>query len=345
MGFTYTANLNLGKPDYDEVGINWWSVINTNFDKIDNFDIMGLAVTDGNFIVGDGTNWVAESGDTARTSLGLGTADSPSFAGLIVDTTTLVVDSANNRVGVQIALPQKPLHVNDSIAISGTAPGVWLNETDGTKDLFLALDDGGVFYFQRRTQTFGVFEASPYVFHLSAPNKTFYGDASGNVGLCAGATFGWAAGMVVLGNAVTNPTVALTNAAGFYVSAGEMYAYDAAGNSTLLSPHDEGVLNALPLDVEFPFIYKSSNAYLGKEVVVDWGSLIKAVETLAGKTFMTVKDIPKRDWDTDQEALVLERKKEIEEAELKKEPAPEPYTKKEIPVWIKSRLAKKVIEK
>lgn len=37
-------------------------------------DIAGLAVTDGNIIVGDGTNWVAESGATARTSLGLGTA-------------------------------------------------------------------------------------------------------------------------------------------------------------------------------------------------------------------------------------------------------------------------------
>ena len=36
-------------------------------------DISGLAVTDGNFIVGDGVNWVAESGSTARTSLGLGT--------------------------------------------------------------------------------------------------------------------------------------------------------------------------------------------------------------------------------------------------------------------------------
>lgn len=33
-------------------------------------DISGLAVTDGNIIVGDGTNWVAESGATARASLG-----------------------------------------------------------------------------------------------------------------------------------------------------------------------------------------------------------------------------------------------------------------------------------
>lgn len=46
-------------------------------------DIAGLAVTDGNFIVGDGVNWVAESGATVRTSLGLGsiaTQDSSSVS-------------------------------------------------------------------------------------------------------------------------------------------------------------------------------------------------------------------------------------------------------------------------
>lgn len=47
-------------------------------------DIAGLAVTDGNFIVGDGANWVAESGATARTSIGLGTAATPTFAGLTI---------------------------------------------------------------------------------------------------------------------------------------------------------------------------------------------------------------------------------------------------------------------
>jgi len=47
-------------------------------------DIAALGVTDGNFIVGNGSNWVAESGNTARTSLGLGTGDSPTLAGLTV---------------------------------------------------------------------------------------------------------------------------------------------------------------------------------------------------------------------------------------------------------------------
>ena len=37
-------------------------------------DVAGLAVTNGNFIVGDGSNFVAENGAPARTSLGLGTS-------------------------------------------------------------------------------------------------------------------------------------------------------------------------------------------------------------------------------------------------------------------------------
>jgi len=47
-------------------------------------DIAGLTPTDNNFIVGNGTNFVAESGDTARTSLGVGSGDSPQFTAVNV---------------------------------------------------------------------------------------------------------------------------------------------------------------------------------------------------------------------------------------------------------------------
>jgi len=47
-------------------------------------DISALTPTDGYFIVGDGTNWVTESENTARTSLGLGTGDSPTFTDLVL---------------------------------------------------------------------------------------------------------------------------------------------------------------------------------------------------------------------------------------------------------------------
>jgi hypothetical protein len=41
--------------------------------------IAGLATTDGNIIVGNGSTWVAESGATARTSLGVGTGNDVQF--------------------------------------------------------------------------------------------------------------------------------------------------------------------------------------------------------------------------------------------------------------------------
>ena len=48
-------------------------------------DVAGLAVTNGNFIVGNGSNFVAESGSTARDSLGLGTASNVEFEDTRVD--------------------------------------------------------------------------------------------------------------------------------------------------------------------------------------------------------------------------------------------------------------------
>jgi hypothetical protein len=51
--------------------------------KLDN--VSNAAVTDGNFLVGDGTDFVAESGATARTSLGLGTASDVEFNDAEVD--------------------------------------------------------------------------------------------------------------------------------------------------------------------------------------------------------------------------------------------------------------------
>lgn len=53
--------------------------------------ISALAKTDGNIIVGDGSTWVAESGATARTSLGLGTGNAVEFAA--IKGTTLRIES------------------------------------------------------------------------------------------------------------------------------------------------------------------------------------------------------------------------------------------------------------
>lgn len=67
----------------------------------DAYDIIGmspvdaLAKTDGGFIVGDGTNFVIESGATARTSLGLGDTATKNEAALAINTDQLTTDYAN----------------------------------------------------------------------------------------------------------------------------------------------------------------------------------------------------------------------------------------------------------
>ena len=65
--------------------------------------IGALAKTDGNFIVGNGTTWVAESGATARGSLGLGTADSPQYTAIELGhaTDTTIARASAGRIAVE----------------------------------------------------------------------------------------------------------------------------------------------------------------------------------------------------------------------------------------------------
>lgn len=76
----------------------------------------GLTPTDSNFIVGNGSTWIVESGATVRTSLGLGTGDSPTFVtgtftDLVVDTNLFKTNSATNCVGINVADPIYSLHL------------------------------------------------------------------------------------------------------------------------------------------------------------------------------------------------------------------------------------------
>jgi len=99
---TPTTNLGLSLPPYTAKG--WDAALRRNAHMIDVDSFFGLAKTDGNFVVGDGTGWVAESGATARASLGvtIGTdvqawdAQLDDLAGLTVTKGNVVVaDGAN----------------------------------------------------------------------------------------------------------------------------------------------------------------------------------------------------------------------------------------------------------
>ena len=77
--------------------------------------ILGLAVADGNFIVGDGSTWVVESGATARASLGVVDASNPAAAGEFI-----IGETASNAVSVPFAMSGSPL-INGSVSLSVAA--------------------------------------------------------------------------------------------------------------------------------------------------------------------------------------------------------------------------------
>jgi hypothetical protein len=108
--------------------------------------IAALAVTDSNFIVGNGTTWVAESGATARTSLGLGSiatqaSNSVSITGgsitgitdlAVADGGTGASDAAGARTN--LGLGTMATQASSSVSITG-------GSISGITDLAIA--DGG----------------------------------------------------------------------------------------------------------------------------------------------------------------------------------------------------------
>jgi len=77
--------------------------------------LAGLSYADGNIIVGNGTTWVVESGSTARTTLGLGTSDSPNFAGLSLSGTAITSNASELNLldGVNLTLSASEFNLLD----------------------------------------------------------------------------------------------------------------------------------------------------------------------------------------------------------------------------------------
>ena len=93
-------------------------------------DVAGLAVTNGNFIVGDGSNFVAESGATARTSLGLGTAS-------VTDTG---ISNGNVAVFTSGAADNDFLRI-DGTAIEGRSASEVLSDIGGQASLTFGISN------------------------------------------------------------------------------------------------------------------------------------------------------------------------------------------------------------
>ena len=106
-------------------------------------DIAGLAVTDGGIIVGDGSNFVLESGATARTSLGAQTlhANLTDLSGLAVTDGNIIVGDGSNFVAESGATARLSLGL-DSMAVQASgAVSITGGSIAGITDLAVA--DGG----------------------------------------------------------------------------------------------------------------------------------------------------------------------------------------------------------
>ena len=126
-------------------------------------DISGLANTDGNFIVGDGSNLVAESGATARTSIGLGTSSDVQFndgqldslgVGTAASGTTgqiRATDDVTAFYSSDVALKENITNIPDPIKALKKLNGVlfnwkedWIKKQGGEDGYFVRKKDVGV---------------------------------------------------------------------------------------------------------------------------------------------------------------------------------------------------------
>lgn len=89
--------------------------------------IAALDKADGNVIVGDGTNWVAESGATARTSLGLGTAATTNSTDYATAAQGALADSALQSIAAD-SVGASEINVTGN----GTSGQVLASDGDGT---------------------------------------------------------------------------------------------------------------------------------------------------------------------------------------------------------------------
>lgn len=115
--------------------------------------IAALAKTDGNFIVGNGSTWVAESGATARTSLGLGSIATQDASNVTITGGTISVTTVDTTGNMTVSAGQ--INVTRSAGVPGA-----FNRTTDDGGVIAILQDGateGTISVSGVTVTYGTF--------------------------------------------------------------------------------------------------------------------------------------------------------------------------------------------
>lgn len=138
--------------------------------------IAALLKTDGNIIVGNGTTWVAESGNTARTSLGLGTGDTPQFTGLSVGASFSLAPIHVGNQNVENSTDSQVL-VSRSITGTGTNPHSFSDSSDLNRAGAVSFNSYDARVTISGTNNYGhyaAFQTAP-VFNGSGTTTHYYG--------------------------------------------------------------------------------------------------------------------------------------------------------------------------
>ena len=153
-GFTFGTTEKTRAILYSD-GTNIVEVIN-NTSQLQ--DLSDVAVTDSNFIVGNGTNFVAESGATARTSIGLGTGNDVQFDSFGVGTAASgttgqirATDDITAFYSSDVALKEDIENISDPLESLKKLNGVlfnwkdsWIKKQGGEDGYFVRKKDVGV---------------------------------------------------------------------------------------------------------------------------------------------------------------------------------------------------------
>ena len=112
---------------------------------------------------------------------GVATTDSPSFAGLTVDTNTLHVDATNNRVGIGTTSPSTKLHVNTGSAGYGLTLAA-SSQTSGTYQLGIDSSSNlAIFDTAASSQRFVISNQGNVGIGTSSPARTFHSKGASGI--------------------------------------------------------------------------------------------------------------------------------------------------------------------
>ncbi|KKL77343.1 hypothetical protein LCGC14_2035850, partial [marine sediment metagenome] len=121
-------------------------------DVLDDLNILDIVASDGQFIVGTGGGAFAyESGTTVRTSLGLGTGDTPEFTSLDIGSTTYAISS----IQVTGSFAIKTSGDNSDYLYISTVSNVPVIGTVGTCDLKITSSSGEIDFDNENLTTAG----------------------------------------------------------------------------------------------------------------------------------------------------------------------------------------------